>query len=117
MENILPRVSKKKGNVANAPRASANAAGEALFFECGSLANKAAGRAISRINRPNVRSAACQPKCRTSVCEIYGTAAPPNPIPKYANPIAFPRDLLNQRDNSTWFGSGPPHTYPNAFRI
>ena len=70
----------------------------------------AAGSAMTTISTPSQRSAPRQPTACVRALATSGTSAPPRPMPRYAMPIALPRALSNQRDSSTWFGSGPPST-------
>ena len=62
------------------------------------------------ISTPSSWRATRHPNALTSAADRMGTIAPPMPMPKYATPIALPRAASNQRDSSTWFGSGPPQT-------
>src|SRR2546422_8463753 len=59
MENMLPKVRRKKGIVRNASRDFARSDAARFSFDCGaSFAKKGAGRAIATTNRPIVRCAA-----------------------------------------------------------
>ena len=51
-----------------------------------------------------------QPTRAVNHADSSGTIAPPTPMPRYAMPMTLPRVLSNQRETSTWHGSGPPHT-------
>ena len=43
-----------------------------------------------------------------SACATSGTSAPPDADPEVGDAHRRPRPASNQRDSSTWFGSGPP---------
>jgi hypothetical protein len=107
---MLPIIRKKKAGRRRILLSGVAAVPAALAAAAGSRTNQAAGSATRIISTPSARMAPRHPNEVVSQPASSGTSAPPTPIPRYAMPMARPRALSNQRESSTWFGSGPPRT-------